>query len=91
MGSLRPLIVKLVGHISSISHHTSTSAPNSGEDGSEAAQKQFPWRVRGAASRVQGDSVLQTGMHEDVQIHVITVAPVEPPETKGGNQTISSC
>lgn len=59
MGSVRPLIVKIVGHISSISH-TSSSAANSGEDGSGGARRLSPWRARGAASRVQGDSVLQT-------------------------------
>lgn len=84
MGSLRPLIVKLVGHISSMSHHTSSSAANSGEDGSQNAQKQFPWRARGAASRVQGDSVLQTRIHEEVLPHVITAVPLETIESKGG-------
>lgn len=75
MGSLRPLIVKLVGHISSLSDHTPISAGNSGESGSKVAQKQPPWRVRGG-SRVQGDSVLQTRIHDET-MHVAIVVPME--------------
>lgn len=85
MGSLRPLIVKLLGHISSLSHHTPISAANSGESGSDGARKKSPWRARGAGSRVQGDSVLiQTRVHEEVlPMHATTVVPMETIESKG--------
>lgn len=85
MGSLRPLIVKLLGHISSLSHDTSISAANSGESGSEVAKKKSAWRARGAEGRVQGDSVLQTGVREEVlPMHVTTVVPMETIESKAG-------
>lgn len=85
MGSLRPLIVKLLGHISSLSHNTSISAANSGESGSDVARKKSPWQARGAASRVQGDSVLiQTRVHEEVlPTHAMTVVPMDAIESKG--------
>lgn len=84
MGSLRPLIVKLLGHISSFSHNTSISAANSGESGSQGAQKQSPWRVRGAATRVQGDSVLHSAHEEVLPTHSTTVVPMQTIESKGG-------
>lgn len=60
MGTLRPLFSKLVGGITSRSSGTGTS---SGERADGPAYKLFTRskrRVRGAASRVQGDSVLVT-------------------------------
>lgn len=86
MGSLRPLVVKLLGHISSLSHNKSVSAANSGESGSDVARKKSLWGGRGAGSRVQGDSVLiQTTVHEEVlPTHVMTVVPMETIESKGG-------
>lgn len=85
MGSLRPLIVKVLGHISSLSHNTSISAANSGESGCEAAQKKSLWRARGAEGRVQGDSVLQTRQHEEIlPMHVTTVVPINTIGSKGG-------
>lgn len=86
MGTLRPLFVKLLGHISSLSHNTSSSAANSGESGSEVARKKSQWRARGAGSRVQGDSVLiQTTVREEVlPMHATTVVPMETVESKGG-------
>lgn len=86
MGSLRPLIVKLLGHISSLSHNASISAANSGESGSDVARKKLPWRARGAGSRVQGDSVLiQTRTHEEVlPTHAMTVVSMDAIESKGG-------
>lgn len=83
MGSLRPLVVKLLGHISSLSHNTTTS--KSGESGSKVAQNRSPWRARGSASqRVQGDSILQTGLHEEVLPIQATTVPMEAIDSKAG-------
>lgn len=60
MGSMRPLLLKLVHHINSL--RQIPIAISSGEEGSGGPNINFQWRVRGAASRVQGDSVLQTGI-----------------------------
>lgn len=86
MGSLRPLVIKLLGHISSLSHNKSISAANSGESGSQVAQKSPAGRIRGSGSRVQGDSVLlQTRVHEEVlPMPGTTVVPMETIESKGG-------
>lgn len=58
MGTLRPLFIKLAGFTSRISQ----ASKSSGDKVDGPSYHVFSRRRRGAASRVQGDSILETGM-----------------------------